>query len=399
MRLLLDREAIVAAAIRTSAADYPNLTHFLNREIVRELFLCLLTHLETIYNSEVTLRENEPSFNEVSRCGELALALGRQAAASKIELAELIKAFYLFRRLFWLELEEFEFDLSSLQIKRLIHLNTRVNEYLADINFLIMQEYLKREREIVAAHEKRINADLELARQIQQSMFPSACQIGACGLCAEIIPSGAVGGDFYGMIPYGNPPTRADLFIGDVQGKGVAAALIMMLITSTIKGVAAENKTPKQIVSEVNLQFRRQMTYELNHFISLFYLSYNVSSKRLTYTKAGHEDGLLIRHKDNELVPLSTSGYFLGIFDDAEYEEKTITVNPGDRLYLFTDGVNLLGGADGKVFEYEDLYQIILKHNSLPIGDTLEQITRDLMNLYGDKEDLKDDVGLIVVQY
>ena len=58
-----------------------------------------------------------------------------------------------------------------------------------------------------------------------------------------------------------------------------------------------------------------------------------------------------------------------------------------------------MGGADGKVFEYEDLYRIILKHNALPIGDTLDQITRDLMNLYGDKEDLKDDVGLIVVQY
>jgi serine phosphatase RsbU (regulator of sigma subunit) len=393
MSLLFDKESIVDVSIKSTADARPHLVSFFNAARIRELFLHFLT------NVEIILSGREPVQDEMNHCKELALELGRKAVTSNIKIEDLISFAYFLRHLLWESVGESELMLSKLQKKELLNAVTRANEYLSGINFVLMQAYLHREREIVVYQQKRMNADLELARRIQQSMFPSHCQIGACSMCAEIIPSGAVGGDFYGMIPYEIPVPRADLFIGDVQGKGVASALVMMLITSTIKGTASAQKTPKQILSEVNFQFRRQMTHELDHFVSLFYLSYYPVEKKIFYVKAGHEDGVLIRRNTGEVVVLSTEGYFLGVFEDADYEEKSVVVNTGDRLYLFTDGATLLGNSEGRSFEYEDLYKVILKHNSLPIGDTLEHITRDLMNLYGREKALKDDVGFLVVEF
>lgn len=395
----LDKDEIVDTSIRSIAASHPQLVPFMEEGKVYEQFRCFLDHLEIFQNG------GDIDESEVDRSHSLAMQLGRRAAASQVAVEDLIGATYLFRHAFWSHIEKSGGALSGLDFRKLLSTVKRMNEYLSQVNLTIVHEYLNREREIVARQradlverQRQIDADMELARRIQQSMFPPYCQFGAFKLCAEIMTSAAVGGDFYGCLPFGHPEHRVDLYIGDVQGKGVAAALIMMLITSTLRSAASVRHTPLEIVTAANRRFRQYMTDELAQFASLFYFSYDINTRTLSYAKAGHEDALLIRSGTGEMTTLSTSGYFLGIFDEADYEEKSVTVGEGDRLYLFTDGVNVIEDAAGKRLDYDDFFQIILRHNSLPIGESIDRIAKDLIKMNGDRR-LKDDVGLLAVEF
>jgi serine phosphatase RsbU (regulator of sigma subunit) len=392
LSILLEIQKILKEAIKAIEAAHPELAPFLGEGKLQAQLACLLEHAKTL------LEGNEISSEEGKRCSKMSRKLAAWAADHHIEIETLIHCTYIFRHTLWQFFENQDVVGSALPTKHLLHAIIRINEHLSETNLMLMHEYLERERQIVKKQQERMNADLALARRIQQSMFPASCSIGACKLCAEIIPSTAVGGDFYGMIPLGNPPSRADLYIGDVQGKGVAAALVMMLMTSILRAAATPQKTPKQIVSEANRHFVKQMSPELSLFVSLFYLSYDVHTRKITYTKAGHEDGLLVRARTGELVTLSTPGYFLGIFEEAPYEEKTLLVEPGDRLYLFTDGITVMGRRDGKMTEYADLYKILLQYNKLPIDETLHAVTRELMQ-QSPEEELKDDVGFLVAEF
>lgn len=388
----LRKQAILDAGLRSILAAYPQLAPLAEDGKLALQLKGMLEHIERISKG------NELSAEQLDFAQGLARELGQEALVLDIKVENLIQGLYSFRRAFWNELEKQNLSFS-------LHIVRMMQDYFSQVNLAIMQEYLQDERKIVAAQQtelferqKKLNADLELARRIQQSMFPSRCEYRAFKLCAHIIPSGAVGGDFYGVLPFGKPEERVDLYIGDVQGKGIAAALIMMMINATLWDIASPVSTPKQIVSAVNRRFREHMTDDLNQFVSLFYLSYDIKNKNITYAKAGHEEGLLIRRKNGEKVTLSTPGCFMGIFDEMDLEEAQLPVYPGDRLYLFTDGVTVLGTEPNSRFEYEDFHALLSRYNSLPIDETLEGIFRELQARRGGKP-MKDDVGIVVVEF
>lgn len=335
----------------------------------------------------------------------IAKELGRLGVTAGLEMGELIKALYIVRQTFWKYVEEHDWHNLFLSPNEMLQTVRRINEYLSQINLAIANEYITKEREIVmvqrAVLEKRqtqIETELKLARKIQQSIFPSRCEYRTFKSCAKMIPSGAVGGDFYYILPFGDGANRVDLYIGDVQGKGIPAALLMMMIISILWDTANPNELPHKILAEANSRLCSHLSEELTQFVSLFYLSYFADTKEVRFAKAGHEDGILLRANTNELVTLTASGYFLGVFDDAEYEVKRVSVNAGDRIYLFTDGVNTIGDLSGNPLAYEDFIALIIKHNNRTIGETLDSILDDLVLANGPYP-LKDDIALLVVEF
>lgn len=393
------KDKIIEKSLQIIKNSYPQMLSFIKESSLRDKCCFFLEQAELI------LVGKEIAVSEANSGLTLAKELGRLGATSGLEMEELIKALYTLRHTFWTFIEEDEKLISYLPQEQLLKTVRKANEYLSQINLTIGQEYLTKEREVVmvqkAALEKRqaqIETELKLARKIQQSMFPSRCEYRAFKSCAKIIPSGAVGGDFYDVLPIGDSSNRIDLFIGDVQGKGIPAALVMMMTISILWDTIHQDRTPKEILCEANWRLLAHLSEELTQFVSIFYLSYFPETKKISFAKAGHEEGLLIRKESGKLETLSASGYFLGVFDDAVYEEKEIIVTKGDRLYLYTDGVTALGEQPGIHFDYEDFIALLFLHNHLPISDALDAITSKLQQVNGNQP-LKDDVALLVVEF
>lgn len=392
-------DIIVEETLHAIETGLPSLGYFMQEMHIQEKLYFFLEQVGRILNGEeLALDETSPSYAS-------AKELGRQGATSGFEMEELVKMLYLLRQTFWKYLEDHSDFFPSLPLKDLLQTVRKVNEYLSQVNLAIGREYLRKEREVVMAQraviekkQAQLDTELKLARKIQQSIFPSICEYRAFKSCAKMIPSGAVGGDFYDVLPFGDPATRVDICIGDVQGKGIPAALLMMMTISIIWDCAHPQRSPQQILSEVNWRLRSHVSEELTQFVSLFYLSYFIETREVRFAKAGHEDALLIRKTNDELITLAASGYFLGLFDDAVYEEKSITVCPGDRLYLFTDGVHTLGNNNRVEFSYEDFVALLYRYNRNPIDEALDLITKELERI-GGGQSLKDDVAILVVEF
>ena len=188
----------------------------------------------------------------------------------------------------------------------------------------------QREKERRAAHE------MEIARQVQARLFPQTLPASStleyAGLCLQ---ARQVGGDYYDFLRLGGG--RLGLVLGDVAGKGIAAALLMAHLQASLRSqCAVALDQPQQLLRSVNQLFYEHTT--AGAYATLFFAEYDDRERRLRYANCGHLSGLLLR-SDGALERLGTTGPVVGLFEqwDCEIEEREL--DPGDRLVLYTDGV------------------------------------------------------------
>ncbi len=199
--------------------------------------------------------------------------------------------------------------------------------------------------------------ELNVASQMQQSIlpttFPDTPEFQAYG---NMAPARNVGGDFYDLVSMDNG--RLGLAVADVSDKGVPAALFMMSSRTLLKGSAIGMGDPGAVLSEVNTLLTENN--ETMMFVTLVYGVYDPESGKLTYANGGHCNPLVV-HPDGSSTELpQTNGVALGIMPDLEYREDIATLNPGDTLILYTDGVSEAMNADGEEFGVERLQQVFV---------------------------------------
>ena len=222
--------------------------------------------------------------------------------------------------------------------------------------------------------QEELEKELSLASRIQKSIIAKHVPCAAVKLIARLMPASAVGGDFYSVIPlakdskfcfYCSPriqdqcqtlrsefcPNKFGIMIGDVANKGLPAALIMAVLTTSLYELGKNHTSPGIILSEANSTFRRCFHESQYNFATLFYGFFDGTTHSFTYSKAGHDAPLLARGDTGELESLEAEGYPLGLKEDGEFEERTLVLRRGDRLILFTDGLtgalNSLGRSTG----------------------------------------------------
>jgi len=188
----------------------------------------------------------------------------------------------------------------------------------------------KRESERRAAHE------IEIARQVQARLFPQSLPFSStleyAGLC---LPARQVGGDYYDFLSLGRG--RLGLVLGDVAGKGIAAALLMAHLQASLRSqCAAALDEPQQLLRSVNQLFYEHTT--AGAYASLFFAEYDDRERRLRYANCGHPCGLLLR-SDGTLERLGTTAPVVGLFEEWDCAVEERALHPGDRLVLYTDGV------------------------------------------------------------
>lgn len=180
-----------------------------------------------------------------------------------------------------------------------------------------------------------LKGDLEIARQIQFGLLPfePVVRPGAF-VCASMRPANTVGGDYFDVIEL--EEGRLALAVGDVAGKGMPAALLMALLQGSLRTLLTAGLRGPELVGKLNDHLCANIPS--NRLVTLFYAEYDAVSGELAYVNAGHNAPFLIRN-EAVLERLGTTSVALGVVPQVRFEARIARLQPGERLFLYTDGV------------------------------------------------------------
>ena len=215
-------------------------------------------------------------------------------------------------------------------------------------------------REALASRNKLValQNELDIASQMQKSILPTIFpDKPSYHTFANMVPAREVGGDFYDILNLDDD--RVGLAIADVSDKGVHAALFMMSSRTLLKGAAIGTFEPGKVLHEVNNLLCENN--EASMFVTVFYGVFNPSNKTLTYANGGHNPPLIVRPDGNSMPLPTTKGAILGVTPDAPYEQNSVTLDAGDIVVLYTDGVTEAMNGDGEEFGMERLHEVFAK--------------------------------------
>jgi serine phosphatase RsbU (regulator of sigma subunit) len=241
--------------------------------------------------------------------------------------------------------------------------------------------------------ERRAAHELEIATQVQARLFPQRLPPSKTleygGLCLQ---ARRVGGDYYDFLDLGRE--RLGLVIGDVAGKGIAAALLMANLQANLRSQCAiALDQPQRFLRAVNQLFYESTTDSA--YATLFFAEYADKERRLRYANCGHLSGLLLR-RDGSLERLDTTGTVLGLFEELDCSIGERQLYPGDLLVLHTDGVTESFSERDEEFGEQRLIDGLRRRRELPAQAILESIVDDVRKF--SPREQRDDITLIVAR-
>jgi sigma-B regulation protein RsbU (phosphoserine phosphatase) len=275
----------------------------------------------------------------------------------------------------------------------------------------------KRAEEKLAALAKELREknealeqDLEMARELQQAMLPHRYPHFPHPASKEEIavrfyhfyePSMSVSGDFFQVLKLSD--TSAGIFICDVMGHGVRAALVASTVSALVGQLRDYLGDPGEFLCRLNRALRSTLEYysEAPLFASAFYLLADLEKGELRYANAGHPNPLLIhREKDRtDTYPLNGSkhGPALGLFDDAVYSDSHCELSPHDTLLLFTDGLYEVEGPDGDIYDYRRLLEAVSRRRDLPAFQLCHEVIEEVQSFSAGRH-FSDDACLVAME-
>jgi sigma-B regulation protein RsbU (phosphoserine phosphatase) len=223
--------------------------------------------------------------------------------------------------------------------------------------------------EQVVAAEARHDQELKIAREIQSCLIPDQFpELADVQFWADYRPARILGGDLYDFFRYEEQVVA--LAIGDVSGKGTAAALYGALVSGILRTRSHRKYPPAEMLRLVNLSLRQRAVE--GRFMTLCFATYDSQDRILRLSNSGAPPPILCRKGKVEF--LTVEGFPLGMFDKAEYKERELQVEPGDVLVFYTDGLLEARDLEGEEFGYERLGQVIEEYASLPARRLIEKI-------------------------
>ena len=225
----------------------------------------------------------------------------------------------------------------------------------------------------VAEREARLEADLKAARQLQQHLLPSCCPtIQGLQLAARWEPAREIGGDLYDFLPLADG--RTAIAIGDVSGKGAAAALYSALAIGLLRLLAQQHSSPAALMRALNLTLLERKVE--SNYLTLLCARWDVDSHTLVMANAGMPLPILIaggRAAEQRIV-----GIPLGLLGDTEYEEVALPLHPGDGVVFCSDGITDDRDRFGDEYGHERLARLVERHARLSAGQLVDKIFHDL---------------------
>lgn len=257
-------------------------------------------------------------------------------------------------------------------------------------------EYIRNLSEVTAEKE-RIGAELHVATQIQASMlpciFPAFPEKKQFDIFALMQPAKEVGGDFYDF--FLTDETHLAVVMADVSGKGVPAALFMVIAKTLIKNYAQMGHMPAQVFAAVNEQLCENN--EAGMFVTGWMGILAINTGDFVYANAGHNPPLL-RHSTGTFTYLKSSpGFVLAGMEGITYEQKRMTLKVGDILYLYTDGVTEAVNQEAELYGESRLQAVLDAYAQQPLDKLLLAVKQDIAK-FAKKEPQFDDITMLALK-
>lgn len=225
-----------------------------------------------------------------------------------------------------------------------------------------------------AAQRERNEREMEIAREVQQRLFPQHIpEIAGLSLAGMCRPALGVGGDYYDVIELDDG--RLGLAIGDVSGKGISAALLMASLRASLRGMTLDG--PRNLAAM--MQKVNRLVYEASadhRYATFFFATYDPKTRELRYVNAGHNPPLLIKAGKAEPLRLDAGGLVVGLLPQADYEEQSIVLNSGDLLLTYTDGISEAMTVDDQEWGEEQMLKAVLSSQGTSADEVMREVFR-----------------------
>jgi len=248
--------------------------------------------------------------------------------------------------------------------------------------------------------KERLDKELEIGAEIQRQLLPrNKPTIPSLDIAAQCLPAGRVGGDYYDFIPTQKSGGNWGIVIGDVMGKGVPAGLIMTMTRGMLRAEVLNGHPPRLILEHLNSLMYEDLEHA-HRFVTMFYAEYDTRDKLLSYSNAAHVPPLLWRSHTNTVQALDTLGALVGFEPHSRYEQRSCSLQKGDVLLLYTDGITEAPNARGERFDEENL-RCALRWACQHYGtaqEILEHIIGQVRQFMGQTAQLEDDMTLLIIR-
>ena len=250
----------------------------------------------------------------------------------------------------------------------------------------------------MANEKKRLDHDLEIARDIQRILLPAeAPAINGFQISGINVPARQVSGDYFDYIHVDDE--RLGVAIADVSGKGVPASLIMAICRSVLRAEAVRNPSPADVLRKVNRQLYPDIKEDM--FISMAYLILDHERNGITLARAGHDAPLLYKQESQTVTPVKSPGMVVGIDSGNVFDRLTadfaIRLERDDCLVLYTDGVTEALNTEGDEFGLERTIQAVRASASNGAPAIVKKLIGDVRNFTGSHPQ-NDDITLIAIR-
>lgn len=237
-----------------------------------------------------------------------------------------------------------------------------------------------------SAQRERMNREIEIAREVQERLFPQAMPTIPGGSCAgHCRPAQGVGGDYYDFIALTSG--RIGIAVGDVSGKGISAALVMASLRAALHGITLSGSQNNSLNLPALIQHINRLVHDSStpsRYATFFFGEYDPHTQLLRYVNAGHNPPVVVRPKpsatdarrpeDCEILRLDVGGTVVGLFDNPPYDTGSILLRAGDVLVAFTDGVSEAMNAHDEELGEEKIIEAMCASRMLPADKIMENI-------------------------
>lgn len=282
-----------------------------------------------------------------------------------------------------------------------IHSGDEVEELANRFNIMVteLKEYMDN-LEVTTKEKQKIESELNVAKNIQESMlpkiFPKFCHQEGYEIAASMDPAKEVGGDFFDIFYIGDDKKKLAFLVADVSGKGIPAALFMVISKTLLKNHILVEENLEEAVRKANNQLQEGNTQLM--FVTAFVAVLNLETGELEWVNAGHNPPLFCR-KEKEFSYLDIKrNIVLAVRKRFSYEKETIFMNPGDKIFLYTDGVTEANNNKEELFG-EDRLKDVLNSCKEQTPENIRAEVFGQLKKYSEGVSQFDDITMLLLQY
>lgn len=238
---------------------------------------------------------------------------------------------------------------------------------------------------------KKMNNDLEFSKRLQQRILPKKEKIQNLSLDYIYKPSETLSGDMFDM--YSIDEENIGVYISDVVGNGVSAALMTMFIRQTMRLMNDDPTRPSDVLRDLHKRFLA-LDLEAGYYFTIFFGIFNTKTKKLKYVNAGHNCMPVRYNKENDIIDIiENKGYPISsLLEDISFEEKEIQINTGDKILFYTDGVTEARDYSGREFGLKRLINVIKEDPKDMLGAVEKTVFK---HSFGE---IEDDFALLLLE-